>query len=160
MKKLFLIILLGIFLSANANALDSELLSMRNKLSADSKEIKVLLLESRDVILMSSMWDSCVLTMTQLDAYFYMVAIVDTIDKEDLKEVTVEYMINWLSIIKHTNELNIKSLDTVIQTLEPKTQVYKEKLNKHFSELKKEIDTELAKLSLLKKALAIPPVTP
>lgn len=160
MKKLFLIILLNVFLISNANALGSELLNMRNKLSEDSRQIKAQLLESRNIILMSSMWDSCVLTMTQLEAYFFMIAIVNTIETEDMKGNTVEYMINWLNIIKNTNDLNLKSLDMVIQTLEPKTQVCKERLKKDFGELKKLIDAELAKLIVMKRELTISPVNP
>jgi hypothetical protein len=128
---------------------------MRNKISAESKQIKTLLLESKDMVLMNSMWDSCVITMTQLDAYFYMVGIFNTIKKEDLKGDTINYLTNWLNIIKDTNELNIKSLNTAIQILEPKTKVYKERLKSYFSELNKKIDSELVKISLLRKSLKI-----
>ena len=154
-KNIFIILALLIFFNVNSYALETTLLDMRNKISAESRQIKALLLESKDIVLMSSMWDSCVLTMTQLDAYFFMVGIFNTIKKGDLKEDTVNYLTNWLNIIKNTNELNIKSLNTVTQILEPKTKVYKERLKNYFSELNKKIDSELGKISLLKKSLKI-----
>lgn len=151
MKKSILIILvLLIFLSVSSYALETGLFEIRNKISAESKQLKALLLESKDVVLMSSMWDSCVMTMTQLDAYFYMVGIFNSVKSP--KEDTIDYLTNWLKIIKSTSELNIKSLNSVTEILEPKTKVYKEKLKSDFSELNKRIDSELSRVSVLEDA--------
>ncbi len=149
-KSIFIVLAMFVFFSVNSYASESGLFEMRDKISADSKQIKPLLLESKDMVLMSSMWDSCVMTMTQLDAYFYMAGIFNSVKNPN--EATVNYLINWLKIIKSTVELNIKSLAVETKTLEPKTKVYKEKLKSDFGELIKQIDSELSRVSLLKKA--------
>ena len=154
MKKIiFIILIFIIFLSFSVYALDTTLLDMRNKIFEESKVIKSLLVDSKDIILMNSMWDSCVMTMTQLDAYFSMIGIFNTIKKEDLKEDAINYLTSWLDGIKKTNELNIKSLDAVSVTLEPKTKAHILKLKDYFGKLNNQINAELDKISLLKKSL-------
>jgi len=123
---------------------------MRNRIFVKSQEIKALLANSKDVVLLNSMWDSCIMTITQLDAYFYMIGIFNTIKKEDLTDASVNYLINWLNEIKKTNELNIKSLNLVTKTLEPRARVHKEKLTSYFSELNKQINNELSRIPALK----------
>ncbi|MDD5466055.1 MAG: hypothetical protein PHP73_06950 [Candidatus Omnitrophica bacterium] len=150
-KKISILLILLIFFSVSGYASQDRLPEMRNKISSESKEIKASFLKSRDIVLMSSMWDSCVMTMTQLDAYFYMVGIFDSVKSPD--EDTVNYLINWLKIIKSTSELNIRGLDSATQILEPKTKIYKERLEADFSELNKSIDSELSRVSMLKEAL-------
>ncbi|MDD5466097.1 MAG: hypothetical protein PHP73_07170 [Candidatus Omnitrophica bacterium] len=149
-KKISILLILFIFFSVRSYALENGLFEMRNKISLESKQIKALFLQSKDIVLMSSMWDSSVMTMMQLDAYFYMVGIFNSVKIPN--EDAVNYLINWLKIIKSTSELNIKSLDAVTQTLEPKTKVCKERLRSDFSELNKNIDSELSRVSVLKKA--------
>lgn len=149
-KKILILSALLVFFSVNGYALENDLLEMRSKISAESKQIKTLFLKSKDTVLMSSMWDSSVMAMAQLDAYFYMVGIFNSVKSPD--EATVNYLINWLKIIRSTSELNIKSLDAATQILEPKTKVYKERLRGDFGELVKKIDSELKRVSMLKKA--------
>ena len=156
MKKIiFLTLTFIIFLSFSVYALDTTLLDMRNKIFEESKDLKSLLESSKDVILVSSMWDSCIIAMSQSDAYFNMLGIFNTIKKEDLKEDAVNYLTSWLDGIKKVNELNIKSLDAVTLTLEPKTKTHILKLKDYFGKLNNQIDAELAKISLLKKSLKI-----
>jgi hypothetical protein len=154
-KTIFIILIFIIFLSFSVYALDATLLDMRNKIFEESKVIKSLLADSKDIILMNSMWDSCVMTMTQLDAYFSMVGLFNTIKRENLSEASIDYLISWLNDIKKTNELNLKSLNSISVILESKTKVYLEKLKRHFSDLNNRIDSELGKISLLKESLKI-----
>lgn len=149
-KNIFVILALVMFISVSSYAAETGLFETRSKISADSKQIKSLLLKSRDMVLMSSMWDSCLMTMTQLDAYFYMVGIFNSVKNPG--EETINYLINWLKIIRSTSELNIKSLNAETKTLEPKTEVYKERLKTDFGELNKNIDSELSRIFILKKA--------
>lgn len=154
MKKIiFIILTFIIFLSFSLYALDTSLLDTRNKIFEESKELKSLLVSSKDVVLINSMWDSCIIAMSQLDAYFSMLGIFNTIKKEDLKEDVINYLTSWLDGIKKTNELNIKSLDAVTFTLEPKTKAYILKLKDYFAKLNNQINTELDKISVLKKSL-------
>lgn len=152
MKKIiFVILFLLVFSTLSSYALDTGLFEMRNKIVVESKQLKSLLLESKDMVLMSSMWDSCVMTMTQLDAYFYMVGIFNSVKNPG--DQTINFLVNWLKIIKSTSDLNIKSLDASTQIVEGRTKTYKEKLKKDFIELNKNIDAELGRVTLLKKVV-------
>jgi len=154
MKKIIFIILTFIILSNfSVYALDTTLLDMRNKIFAESKDLKLLLANSKDVVLVNSMWDSCIMLVSQLDAYFSMLGIFNTIKKEDLKQDTIDYLTGWLDGIKKTNELNIKSLDAVSATMEPKTKTHILKLKDYFGKLNNQINIELDKISLFKKSL-------
>lgn len=154
MKKIIFIILISvIFLNFSIYALDTTLLDMRNKIFEESQELKSLLVNSKDIVLINSMWDSCIMAMSQLDAYFSMLGIFNTIKKEDLTEDAINYLTTWLDGIKKTNELNIKSLDAVTLILEPETKAHIVKLKDYFGKLNNQIDAELDKISLLKKSL-------
>jgi len=147
------VIFLILFFSFSAYAFDTALLDMRNKIFEQSKEIKSLIVNSKDVVLINNMWDSCIMTMTQIDAYFYMIGIFNTIKKEELSDASVNYLISWLNEIKKTNELNIISLNTATQINEVNTRVYVVKLKNYFGELNNKIDAELNKVNLLKRSL-------
>lgn len=148
MKKIILFILiLMLALNSTIYALDSTLMDMRKEIFSNSQEMKAYLKNSKDPILLNSMWDSCIIAVTQLDAYFYIVGIFNTIKKEDLSDASFDYLLNWLNQIKKTNELNIKSLDTVTSTSEPKTKVYILKLKNNFNELNIRIVKELQRVS-------------
>ncbi|MBU1061782.1 MAG: hypothetical protein KJ952_03550 [Candidatus Omnitrophica bacterium] len=154
MKKMgFIVLSLIIFLASSAYALDTALFDMRNEVFEESKEIKLSLTYSKDVVLMSSMWDSCIMVMVQLDAYFYMLRIFNTIETEDLKQDAVDTLISWLNDVKKTNEMNVKSLDSVSETAEAYTKVHLDKLKTYFGKLNTQIDIELDKIFKLRKSL-------
>lgn len=98
MKKICVILLLFTVLCANAYALDDGLTNMRNKIFNESKELRGVLVNSRDVVLVSSMWDSCILATSQIDAYVYMIGIFNTVKKAEQKEEAINYLVNWLNI--------------------------------------------------------------
>jgi len=143
--------ILIILFSLNAYALDTTLLDMRNKIFKESKEIKALLTRSKDVFLINSMWDSCVLTMAQLDAYFSMLGIFNTIRNDCLSPTAVDYLSDWLKEIKQSNDLNVKSLNSFMMTIEPETKGYVDALKDYYNDLNARIDKELNKLTLYKK---------
>jgi Skp family chaperone for outer membrane proteins len=154
MKKVTGIILaLLIATSLNSFALDIPLMDMRNKIFEESKVMKKKLANSKDIIFLNSMWDSCVIAINQLDAYFSLVGIFNTIKKENLTEASVGYLISWLNQTKQTNELNIKNLNSLTSTFEARTKLYKAKLTNIFTELDSHITKELEKLSLLQRSL-------
>ena len=153
MRKIIFIVLTLSFFCFSAYALDTKIVGMRNKFFEESKAIKTLLADSKDMILLNSMWDSCIMTMTQLDAYFSMVGIFNTIKKETLTEEAINYITNWLEAIKKTNDLNIKSLNAITNPVEPKTKIHMEKLRGYFNDLNNQINTELNKISIIKKSL-------
>lgn len=155
MRKSAFIIILTVILSVNINvyALDNSFLDIRNKFFAESKEIKSLLTSSKDAILLSSMWDTCLLTMSGLDAYFHMLGIFNTIKERDLTEDAVNYLAKWLTEIKRNNELNINILSGGSYPTEPDTKPHIEKLKSLLDTLNKGIDGELDKIAILNKSI-------
>ncbi len=153
MKKTILILFLFLFLnsSAWARAIDFKIFDMRNKIFEESKEIKEFFVRSQDSIVLASLFNACILSMSQLDAYFNMLGIFETIQDEDLSDMAVDFLVNWLREIKRTNELSLKSLTDIPQPLELKTQEHIARLKFYFRQLDSIADEELDKLSLIRR---------
>lgn len=132
---------------------DTPLIDMRNKIFQESKMLKSVTLDSKDIILLNSLRNTCITTATQLDAYFSMIAIFNTIKKEARTQEAMDYLVNWLELIKKTNSVNISTLKAINETLEPKTKLYTEKLKSYFIELESQVKTEINKVSLIKKSI-------
>jgi hypothetical protein len=128
-------------------------MNMHSRVMKESNNIKLLLKNSRDVVLLTSMWDSCFIAMNQLDAYFSMVAIVETIKKQELTEAAVNYLLSWLSDIKKTNEANISSLVSSAQAVDNPTKVAVERMKIIFSDLNKMIEAESSRLTILRAGI-------
>ena len=116
-----------------------------------SKDLIEILPRSTDIIVVSSMFNSCMVTTSQLDAYFSMLGIFNSIKKEDLSETPFYFLINWLEYIKTSNSLNIKGLSTKLKELEPDTSAHIEKLKIYFVNLNHALDAELDRLNTLQK---------
>jgi hypothetical protein len=155
MKKIIFTLFLSLLLNSSAHAVDFKIFDMRNKIFEESKEIKILLPSSNDTIVLTSMFDSCLIAMSQLDAYFNMLGIFESIKQEDLSNTPIDFIINWLDEIKRSSDLNLKSMTNITQPLETKTKEHIEKLKYYFKELNKIADDELNKLNLLKKAVRV-----
>ena len=157
MKRVFFITLILIILgNFTIYGLGTDLLDMRNEIFQESKEIKPLLLtNSKDVILLNSMWDSCIMVIMQIDAYFSMIGIVNTIKEENLNEISVNYLIGWLNEIKKTNELNIRSLDSVPQEVAVSTRLRVQKLKVCLKELNELIAGESKNVLLMRNAIKL-----
>lgn len=155
MKKLVMLMILSVvvFSVFSAYALDTGLFDVYNEILEESKRIKTLLETSQDIILVNSMWDSCIMTMTELEAYFNLLRIFNKIKQENLDEETVGYLGDWLNKTKKTNELNIKSLNAISRPLDPNTEVHIAALKVYLKKLNKQIDAELEKISTIKNSL-------
>ena len=145
--------LLAVTIAGRAYAAQPTLLDMRNKIMVESAQVKDLLRTSKDVYLISSLWDSCLLSMSQLDAYFSMVGIFNTIPKDQAARDAVSYLEQWLREIRRTNELNIKSLSTIKDTIDPSTKIHMDAVKNIFTQLNNQLDMERNKLILFKKTL-------
>ena len=154
-KTMVMILALVAGLSFNAHAQATGLMDVRNKFLEESQEIKALFSDTKDVILVSSMVDSCILTISQLDAYFSQLGIFNTIKKDDVTPAAINFLEQWLNGIKNTNDLNIKSLNAVTQNIQAKTKLHLERLMGYFTDLNAQIDQELAQLAALKNTLGI-----
>lgn len=153
MKKITFMLFLFLFLNSSAWAIDFKIFDMRNKMFQESKEIKELFAHSRDTIALTALFDTCLLTMSQLDAYFNMLGIFETIKDEDLSDMAVDFLVNWLDEIQRTIELYMNSLTHIPQPLELKTQEHIEKLKFYFRQLDDITDEELRKLSLIRRTV-------
>jgi hypothetical protein len=153
MRKAFCILLVSlIFFSSSVYAFDTTLLDIRNKIFMESKGIKLLIPKSKDALLLTSFFDSYMITISQIDAYFSMLGIFESVKKENLNNAIFDYLFNWLNEIKKTNDLNLKSLGTIRQKVESGTQVYIDNLKKYYNELNKQINIEINKVASIKAA--------
>lgn len=152
-KIIFIGLALTFFLGLNVYGLNNSFLDIHNKIFEESQEIKLLLPNSKDIVLLSSMWDTCLLTISQLDAYFHMLGIFNTINEKNLNQEAVAELTQWLSEIKRGSELNLKILNESARPTEASTKNHIEKIKSHFSELNKRIDAELGKVSILDKSI-------
>ena len=154
MRKIISVVLvLAVFLSSSLYAAEvPTLLGFRSKFFDESRAIKLMLPNSKkDMVFMNSMWDSCIATLMQLDAYFSMAGIFNTIRKEDLTEGAVGYIADWLNAIKNTNEMNIKNLNAFSsRSTEASTKPHLKTMINYYTALNERIDIELAGVSALK----------
>jgi len=125
------------------------LVDVRGEILKNAQEMKKYSSTSRDPVLLNSMWDSSVMAISQLDAYFSMLGIFNTIKKENLEKPTVSYLINWLNQTEKTTELNIKSLEAIKSTTDARSKVFALKLKTIFSDLKARIAQELQTVTQL-----------
>lgn len=154
MKKIIILILaLSFLISVNGYALKNPLLDMRSRFFQESNNIKLLLKNSRDVILLSTLWDSCFITMTQLDAYFSMVGIFESLKKDKLTDVAIGYLLSWLDEIKKTSATNINSLNSAAAGVDPQTKIVVERMKVNFSDLNKVVGAESNILLKLREGL-------
>ncbi|MCM8800550.1 MAG: hypothetical protein NC912_00830 [Candidatus Omnitrophica bacterium] len=144
-----LVLCLIFVLNLNIYALENPLVNIRQKLFEESQLIKPLLSSSKDVVLLNSFWDALIMTVSQLDAYFSMLRIFNTIKKEALTEEAVKVLIDWLSMIKKTNELNLASLHSLTINVEEDTKLHLDNLRQYYTELNTLIDIELNKHTII-----------
>jgi hypothetical protein len=155
MKKIFYLIIISvILLCSNVYAMDNnQLLDMRNKFFDESKDIKILLKNTKSVVLLNNMWDACIVTMTQLDAYFFMMGIFDAVNKDKWNEEAVTYLELWLTKIKSTDDVNLKSLESFPPDLEAGVLRHIQKMKGYFTDLNAMIDENLNTISKLKMSV-------
>jgi hypothetical protein len=156
MRRIALVLLfLVVFFSANAYALETKILEVRDKIFQEARSIQPLLSKSKDIILMSSMYESCVLAKTQIDAYFFMVGIFNVVKEKEPIKLASDYLVKWLNVIKKTNDVNIQSLNSMKMPIEPTTEMHVKKLKGYFAELNLRITQELKSISDIKNALDV-----
>lgn len=152
-RRIACVAVLVLLMCTQVYAANPTLLDMRTKLLKESADIKSLLVKSTDAVLVSSLWDACVLTMTQLDAYFSLMGMFTTIRKDAQVQSAVDYMIGWVREIKRSNDLNIKSMSTILEGLEAATAKKLDVLKTYYRELNSQLASEERKLNSLKAAL-------
>ncbi|MCK5494745.1 MAG: hypothetical protein KAJ14_16675 [Candidatus Omnitrophica bacterium] len=154
MKEFILAILFfSVFLVNDSYGADGNLLDINKKFIEESINIKKQFTDSKDVLITNSLWDSCIMTVEQVRAYFYMLDIFNTIKIENLEDKAVDSLVSWLDQIKDTNNLNIKSLGGFAASVSHETKRSMIKINQYYIELNKQIDLEKAKVMLIKRTI-------
>ena len=154
MKRIILIVLILNILCFNCYAVDFAIFDLRNKIFGESKDIKSLISNSENPMLISSIWDTCTLVISEIDAYFSMLAIFNSIEKVKQTREATDYLIDWLRGIKKTNELsikNIRNIETV--NLAAVEKMHIERIRNFLIQLQTVIDDEIAKVNLIKSSL-------
>ena len=155
-RKIFILLLFFIFMCQNCYVLGADtLFEIHNKIFEESKQLRPLLSKSKDAILLNNMWDTCIIVMTQLDAYFSMLGILNTVKDQNLTEVSVDYLTGWLSDVKTKNAISIRSLEDTSLASEKITKKRMKILKGHFKELDQLLEDELEKIDIVIKALKI-----
>lgn len=151
MKKIiFCVFILIGFLQLDAHSLDTGLLDIRNQIFDESKAIKPLIATSTDSVLLSSIWDSCLISIAHIDAYFFMLAIFNAVKDEDLTEETVGYLTAWLQRVKKTNNINIKGFQNIAEITDDRIKIHIRVLKNYFDKLDNLLNTELDKVNSIK----------
>lgn len=154
MKRIIsIVIVLSMLFSVSANALENTFYDLRARIYSESKEIKALMPNSKDIVVMSSIWDTCLVAMSQLDAYVSMVQLFNTIKETELTKATVNVIINWLNDIKATNDTNIKIITDTKVEVGADTRAHIEKLKVIFTDFNKRIEIEKTRLTTLRNML-------
>lgn len=153
MKKIVLFSLLAVLACVfDAQATDFKIVNMRDEIFTQSKEVRALMAaKTKDAAILINMFDSCLFTAIQLDAYFSMLGIFEAVNKTNIaaSDTASKFITSWLRQIRDTNRVSIQNLDSVVRA-EPKTKVQIKKLRDNLASLNTLINEELDKLLVLK----------
>jgi hypothetical protein len=154
MKKIAVIVLMLCFcLSVDSFAANNSLTSINTRLMQESSNLKSMFKNSRDVVLLTTMWDSYFIARTQLDAYFYMVSLFESVKKSAVTEVSVDYLLNWLGEIRKTNAANITTLNAAATVIDQATKSAVDRMKANISDMNNAVDKEISRLNSLKEAV-------
>ena len=152
-RILIVICLLALTLVKPAAAIESKMFNLRGALFDQSKVIQKAIPTSKDIFILNTLFNTCILTISQVDAYFSMMDIFNSVRKDDLTASNVQTLTRWLSELKYANDMNLKSLGSFSVPVDPATTEYIGKLKSIYTELNKMVDAELNKVSILKKSI-------
>ena len=134
MKKIvFILAALLLTMTTCAHAADFRIFELRNKIFEESKQIKALMPTSKESFILLVLFDSCVLTASQIDAYFSMMRIVNTIRSENLSKEAIDSLIAWLEEMKKGNEINFRMLDDASIAAKADTKAHIAKLREYYA---------------------------
>jgi len=155
-KCAFFLFLLNFIFSCKVYALDIKLLDLRDKIFKEANQIKQNIgPKNQDFVLLSGLFDSCILAVHQIDAYFYMVGIFELIRKEDVNKTSFNFLFSWLNIMRKTNNLNLQSVENAGLPTEGETKNYLMRIKSYFNELDKQITQEQERLNILMRVMKI-----
>ena len=145
-----------IFTQTACAAVEFKVFDMRNRLFEESKEIKSLIAKSKDSVVLTGMFDSCMLSMAQLDAYFSMLGIFYSVKDKEGTLTALNFLLNWINEIIRTNDIIIGSFVSSQIAVEKKTQEHLAKLQNYYAQLNTLLNGELKKITAIKLSLTKP----
>jgi 2C-methyl-D-erythritol 2,4-cyclodiphosphate synthase len=150
MKKIILMTVCALCVHAQVFAFDTRLLNARNKIFEQAKELQALLSSTEDPVAVVSLWDTCIMTATQLNAYFYLVGMYESVSEPTADSVT--YLKSWLQEVRRTAQLNIRNLSSTVSITQPATREHLSRVKASLAELSLLLERELDKVARLEKA--------
>ena len=151
-RRILVSLVLCLFLVSSVYAQDGSIFGLRNKIFEEAKKIKDLA-EAKNIVVVSSLWDTCLITVMQLDAYRGMRDIFNYLKNKNEAKQAVDVLIDWLTQMKATVEMNIRHLEPANLPVEKNLKMHMEVLKAYFSTLQLRIDQELAGLTKPKKTV-------
>lgn len=151
MKKTIVALLFMLCVHGSAWAFDTNLLLARNKIFEEAKQLQSLVAVSKDPVAVISLWDTAILTATQLNAYFYMVGVFEAAESQNT--VSVGYLKSWLDEVKRTAQLNIQNLPTAASMTQPESKEHLSRVKAYLSELVLLLDREVGRVTQLQKTV-------
>lgn len=155
MKKAlcFCVFIAVLLCTARSFGAELQMLRLRNALLEESKKIQMALADSPDPVLVISLWDTCVVTLTKINAYFYMVGIFEMVEDKDKTEQGVDFLLAWLKELQRTTQVNIRELNTPVEVSEEATTVARSRLSELLARLNTHLDEEIRKVSSLRASV-------
>jgi hypothetical protein len=152
-KAIIALVALAVFMSGGAFALQNSFMDMRGELFEESKKIKELLGKSKDTIALSSMWDTCLITISQIDAYFNMLALFNSVPEKYLTQESAGCLTKWMEEIRKTNDMNIKLLAETSSIVDEATKSRMQIMKDYFMRLNARIVSEIDNINAIKATL-------
>jgi len=153
-KAIIALVTLAVFITSSAFALENSFLDMRSELVDESGKVKELLNKTKkDLLAVSSMWDTCLITISQIDAYFDLLGLFNSVPEKNLNQESADCLTKWMAQIRKTNDMNIKMLSQMSSIVEPATQSHMQMLKDYFQRLNAKIDAEVIKINALKMTM-------
>ncbi|HNX81799.1 MAG TPA: hypothetical protein PKL77_06595 [Candidatus Omnitrophota bacterium] len=145
---------LAIITQTACAAVEFKVFDMRNRLFEESKEIKTLIAKSKDSVVLMGMFDSCMLSMAQLDAYFSMLGIFYSVKDTEGTLTALNFLSSWINEMSRTNAVVLTSFDSSQIAVEKKTQEHLAKLKSYYVQFNTLLDGELKKVTVIKLSVA------
>lgn len=138
-----------------ANAIEFKVFEFRNKIYEETKAMRGMLSDTKDAPLLVSAMNSCIITLTQLDAYFHILGVFETIPRDALALQTTDFLTAWLDELKKTNALQIKSLSSLPSGILVNTKARLERVLQLYMDLNLQLDQESNKISFIRQSLSV-----
>ena len=152
MRKILITIFLLILILSNTYPQVQDFTQLKNQLMREASALRSHLATTKDIVFVSSMWDSCLIAINQIDAYFFMIGIINA-RKATMNEEAIGYLFSWLERMEKLNNTNLRSLADQTKVIESGTIRHMKKLEEIFRDFNLYIGKEKKRVGTLKELL-------